>query len=213
MFQVSSIRKASCLHACHYFMSRLVTFSDETADEIHQIVSPYGPPRERYYSSRLLSRQLKYTMHKLHREIMKEVLEGLEKSLRTRTKDSWGPSFCTILVLCLCIENLQTAADTFIVCDVQKSEDEGTTSQYRREHSIAACQDLDSYPFQQSTRLFHDIYRSHRSNREAGGAKDGFNPLRLAQNGEATGLDEATNAMITHVLWVIHENCKRILFR
>lgn len=205
----SLLHNALMLHACHYFMAHLLTFSDETAEILHRTVDPYGAPRGQYFSSRLLSRQVKYAMHVLHRELLRNVLEGLEKSMRARTKDSWGPSFCTILLLCVCIEGLQVAADNFIVCDLKKSEADGVASHYSREQSLAACQKLDAYPFQQATRLFHDIYRSHRETN--GGGKEGFNPVRSLRLGVTTGLDEPTEAMLQHISFAFSNSYTEIL--
>ena len=203
--KVQLIRSANMLHAIHYFMSHSLTFTEESASKVYQNVQPFGAPQEAYLSSRLLSRQVKYAMHKLHREITVEVLEGLEKSMRSRTRDSWGPSFCAILVLCLCIEGLQIAADTFIVYDWEKCEEEGIESQYRRSQSAEACQALEDYPFQQCTRLFHDIYRSHKEG-NGGERKEGFNPLRaLHEEGVTKGLDQATDRMARSINSIIYQ--------
>jgi hypothetical protein len=118
-------------------MGSLVTFTSDSATNAYERVPQYGIPPEPYLSSRLLNRQLKFVMHRLHRDITRELLEGLEKSMRSCTKNAWGPSFCAILVLCLCIEGLQTAADTFVICD---KITEGDKSDYRREQSQAACE-------------------------------------------------------------------------
>lgn len=209
ILQSTLLHNALILHACHYFMARLITFSTESAAEVHQIIDPHSGPRGRYISSRLLNRQIKYAVHMLHREILRDVLERLEKSMRTRTRDSWGRSFCTILLLSLCMEGLQTAADTFVVCDIQKSNSEGTTSQYSRQQSLTVCQTLEDYPFQQSTHLFHDIYRSHRESH--GGAREGFNPLRSLRAGLATSLDEPTDAMIKQINRILYRSCKYAL--
>lgn len=187
-------------------MGSLVTFSDVSARKVHDFVEPYGVPLEPYLSSRLLNRQCKFAMHKIQREVLKEVLEGLEKSMRQRTKDSWGPSLCAILLLCLCIEGLQIAADKFVVCDIQKSEEDGVDSLFSREQSFAACQNLDEYPFHQVTRLFHDIYRSHK---EAGGAREGgFNPFRALYLGEITGLESETDKMARSMDWLVRDSCE-----
>ncbi|RDW64864.1 hypothetical protein BP6252_10515 [Coleophoma cylindrospora] len=183
------IRKAMMLHAINYSMSRLVTFSQDSAA---RLAEQLGDSRIPYISSRLLNRQIKYAMHKLHRELTREVLKGLEKSMRAKSRDSWGPSFCTILVLSLCIEDLQTAADTFVVCDLVK---DGMQANLNRGDSFTACSALEEYPYQRCTRLFHDIYHSHR---QAGGrVKDGaFNPIKnLCEFDAHSGWDKHTASM------------------
>ncbi|KAK0110729.1 hypothetical protein ONS96_002328 [Cadophora gregata f. sp. sojae] len=200
------VKDALRLHAMHYFMSSLLTFTPSSVEAIYRRLGRQLNRSESFHSSRLLNRQVKQVMHKLHRETTATVLESLEKSLRGRTKDCWGPSFCTILVLCLCIENLETAADTLVVCDMQKTKGrEG----FVRAQSLDACQLLEDLPFAQCNRLLHEIYRSHKEGN--GGAREaGFNPLRALYNGEETGLHGKANDMITEVFGVVFINCKSI---
>ncbi|KAH7409147.1 hypothetical protein BKA64DRAFT_704932 [Cadophora sp. MPI-SDFR-AT-0126] len=201
------VKDALKLHAMHYFMSSLLTFTPSSVDLIYHRLGRQPNRAESFHSSRLLSRQVKQIMHKLHRETTEVVLESLEKSLRGRTKDYWGPSFSAILVLCLCMENLQTAADTLVVCDMQKTKGrEG----FVRAQSQDACQLLEELPFAQCNRLLHEIYRSHKEG--TGGAREaGFNPLRALHHGEETGLVGKENDMIHEVYGVMFDNWEEML--
>lgn len=158
-----------------------------------------------YLSSRLLNRQIKYVMHKLHQEITLKVLEDLERSLRSRTKDSWGTSFCTILILCLCIEGLQTAADVMVVCNIQEK---GGEASYNRNQSFNACEELEEYPFRQCKKLFHDIYRSHKDGSSGGRGEKAFNPLKMAAEEGRTGLDLTTEGMVRSIYGVVCSSCE-----
>ena len=181
-------------------MGSLITFSDDSARNIYRQLAPEEPQHE-YLSSRLLSRQIKYVMHKLHREITLTVLNDLERSLRSRTKDSWGTSFCTLLILCLCIEGLQTATDTMVICDMRER---GEGSDYCRNQSVTACEELEEYPFGQPVKLFHDIYKSQRE----GKVHNSFNPLRMASDRTAIGLDKSTEKMIEATHAVVMNRCR-----
>ena len=192
------------LHAIHYFMGCLVTFTEKSARELYRRLAPEAT-REPYLSSRLLNRQIKYVMHKLHREITLKVLEDLERSLRSRTKDSWGPSFCTILILCLCIEGLQTAADVIVVCDMAEK---GEAATYNRNQSFNACEELDEYPFRQCKKLFHDIYRSHKDGSSGGRGDKAFNPLKMAAEEDKMGLDLTTEGMVRSIYGVVCSSCE-----
>jgi len=185
-------------------MRRLLTFSDASVRDIHRTMNYFESDEEPepYLSSRLLNRQIKHVISKIQQELTMEVLDGLEKSLRSRSKDSWAPSFCTILVLSLCIELIETAADIFVVCDIEK---EGSKSEYRRNHSSEACSQLDNYPFRQCTQLFHDIFKSHRDN--SGGKEGGLNPLMLnVETDGNTGWDQATKDMIHSIRSIIWDS-------
>ncbi|TVY43304.1 hypothetical protein LOCC1_G005026 [Lachnellula occidentalis] len=208
---VPLVRNVLMLHAINYFMKTLITFSDESARSVHRILQPFGGVPEPYLSSRLLGRQIKYAMHKLSREITVEVLEGLERSMRSRTKDSWPVSFCTFLVLCLCMEGLQIACDIYVVCDIEKCQKDGSNSAYTRSHSYQASTKIDENPFGQCQRLFHDIYRSHKeSNR--GAREAGFNPLRnLANNDRSTGLEPAADVMVKSIYQMICQSYPEIM--
>ncbi|TVY80421.1 hypothetical protein LSUE1_G003277 [Lachnellula suecica] len=208
---VPLVRSVLMLHAINYFMKTLITFSEESARTVYQTVQPYGATLEPYLSSRLLNRQIKYAMHKLSKEITLEVLEGLERSMRSRTKDSWGTSFCAFLVLCLCMEALQVACDIYVVCDMEKCQKDGSDSAYNRSQSYQASLQVDENPFSQCKRLFHDIYRSHKeSNR--GAREAGFNPLRnLATNDMKTGLDPAADAMVKSIYSMICHSYSEIV--
>jgi hypothetical protein len=191
------------LHSIHYFLKSFPTLTEESVNKVYPDMEMFGAPRERYLSSRLLNRQIKYAMHKLSRDITIEVLEGLERTMRLRTKDSWGTSFCAFLVLCLCMEGLQIASDIFVVCDMQKQG--GLT----RGQSISACRKIDDNPFTQCKRLFHDIYRSHRESHRPG-REGGFNPLQnLASIGE-TGLDSEADVMVRTIYETMSTSCKKI---
>jgi hypothetical protein len=201
------------LHAIHYFMGSLVTFTSDSAAVVYAAVYECSPhfnvPPEPYLSSRLLNRQLKFVMHRLHRDITGEVLEGLEKSMRSRTKDASGHCFAAILVLCLCIEALQIAADRFVVCDKIK---EGDKSKYRRAQSRKACEEVEDCVYERCTKLFHGIFRS-RKERKDGAREGGFNPLRLVREGVETGLDEPTERMVRSVYGWVNESRKLALTR
>lgn len=157
-------------------------------------------------SSRLLNRQVKYVMHILQQEICKDVLEGLEKSFKSQAKrDSWGVSFCVLLVLCMCIEELQSAADTFVSCDMLK---EGKNSLYNRNQSAEACAALEEYPYQQCTRLFHDVYRSQRAGMGGPSRESVFNPFRDLKDGNDSGLDKTTNELASKIYDMVSCSCE-----
>ncbi|KAH9207552.1 hypothetical protein DL95DRAFT_527831 [Leptodontidium sp. 2 PMI_412] len=189
---VPLLQNAMKLHAIHYFMCSRITFTDKSACELYKRLAPGATPQP-YLLSRVLNRQIKCVMHKLQREITLEVLENLERSLHSKRKDYWGTLFCTILILCLCIENMQTVVDVFAVFGMAKM---GDAAFWNRNQSPNACEELDDYPFWQITNLFHDIYSSHRDGRNGGRGEKAFNPLKMAANDGEMGLDMTTQIMV-----------------
>lgn len=197
------------MHAIQYFMGCLIILSEESARQIYSALAPDSMPHE-YFSSRLLNRQIKYVMHKLHREVTRLVLEDLERSLRSRTKGAWGPSFCSLLVLFLCIEGLQIVADVMVVCDMSEK---GATSLFSRDESYKICTDLDEYCFRQCKKLFHEIYRTHKADHTSSRGYDemGFNPLKMAAEKSRMGLDACTEGMVRAIYGIVCNNCKSTL--
>lgn len=191
------LRNALKLHAIHYSMAYVVTLSKNSARTISNIIRPPGcfSRLELFLISPLLNRQIKYSMHRLHRKITGIVLEGLERALRSPTKDVWGSSFCAILILCLCMDNLHS--DIYTFTHFSRREDLSDI-----EKGSKACQDLEDYPFQICTRLLHKVYGTHE-NRAASGslsAETGFNPFERAMRQENMELDLGTEWMARRIL-------------
>jgi hypothetical protein len=102
--------EAMKLYVMHYFMGRLITIADGSGEEaFHSLQMPMKLLYDLSSTSQLLNRQLKHTMFVLLKETTRRVLENLEKELRSRTRASWAPCFCVILILCICAEELQVA--------------------------------------------------------------------------------------------------------
>ncbi|KAL2068770.1 hypothetical protein VTL71DRAFT_15108 [Oculimacula yallundae] len=205
----SIVHDALKLHAIHYFMSHLITFTAASVQTIVQHLKRLKFPStnlDQFPSSRLLSRQIKQIVHKLHVETTAKVLASVEKSLRKRTQDYWAPTFATILMLCLCMENLETAADTLVVCDKLRGE---KAEGFEKTDSAKACKDLEDVPFAQCKNLLHEIYRSTKES--TGGTKDaGFNPLRALSNSRNTGLKGEANEMVHEVSNIVCDNWSEV---
>jgi hypothetical protein len=184
------------LHAIIHFMGVLVTFTKESAIQISETIEVFGskiPMSQPFLSSRILNRQIKIAMNMLKQDVTNSVLVELERTMKTRTRDNWGPSFCTILILSLCIENLQTAADTLVVTDIRKSLSDNLQPNFSRAQSSRACQNLERYPYQKFTELFHAIYKSSKDS-NSGGKDKGFNPI--CNRAVRDELDEPTKVLV-----------------
>jgi hypothetical protein len=200
------VHDALLLHGIHYYMGVLPTFSEHCRQDIQQYISQSGVPIGEYLTSRLLNRQIKYIMQSLHQEIYQSVLEGFEKLLRSSAKrESWSTSFCTLLVLCLCMEELQTAAEVFVMSDVQVD----AYSIYTRRTSLGACSAIEESTFLTCLRLFHDVYRSSGQGRLIGSREGGLNPFRkTGRKMIYSDLDEASKNLIESVQTLLHTSCK-----
>lgn len=197
--QSGLLRKVMMIHAMHYCMSRILTFTKESADiAISSIRLPTKVPYTKSMTSKVLNAQIKCVMNTLLRDITREVLEGLEKELRTRTKASWATCFCVILILCICIEAVQVDTDCYIVQNIVNGKARANRAMTRGA-VIEICRSLDDLPFKHCTDLFHGIYRTrkpktgHRNER-------GFNPIRDGVDlDEKEGLNGATVQLVDDI--------------
>jgi hypothetical protein len=183
----------------HYFMARILTFTKDSASMVTRVSRNelgLDLPSE-VISSRLLNRQLKYAMHILHRRQTKTVLQEFERHLKKREQAGWPISFCVVLILCLCMEDIQIAANNFVFSDAE-------ISQGLRSESYKACWQLEDKPYRQCTQIFHDMYRSYKQpNSHA--AEGGFNPISQDTTHQ-TNWNQATRDMIYGIRQIINES-------
>jgi hypothetical protein len=185
------LRKATMLYAMHDFMGRVITIADGTG---YGAFEHPDTAKELTYdfdlTSKILNRQLKHAMHLLLQETTRDVLDGLERELKTKTKESWAPCFCTILILCICIEELQIAVDGFAAhkatCRSSKA------NSFTRENGFEISRQLDDLLYNDCKTLFHAIYNSHKP-KGLRNEKGGFNPIRDTH--DVNGKNGVTQAM------------------
>jgi hypothetical protein len=187
------------LHAMHYFMARILTFTKDSASLVKTVSrNDLGLelPSD-VISSRLLNRQLKHAMHILHRRQTKTVLQDFERHLKKREQAGWPISFCVVLILCMCVEDIQIAANNFVFTDAE-------ISQGLRGESYKACWQLEDKSYRQCTQLFHDMYRSYkRTTNQA--TERGFNPLSQDGNHQ-TNWSQATQNMVHDFRQIIKDS-------
>ncbi len=160
----------------HRFMGRNLTIIST-----ENLESSCGAPRPAQHPvfdseipSPLLNRQIKYVMHLLLREMTRKVLSQLEKELRTKSKRTWASSFCTILLLCICVEEVQIAIDGFSVYCLSQPEKVNPLS---RDIGLGLARQLDDRLIADCKSLFHSIYRTHNGPPGSKNEKS-FNPIR-----------------------------------
>ena len=185
----SPAENAMALHASFYAMRTILTFSEASAIIMG---SANGSSST---SSRLLNRQLKSALQEVSKSFAHMSFSGLEKSLRSRNATHWGASFCAMIVLCLCLENLQMSADMFAAFAPFNF---GLAGKWSRDHSRKACRDIEKNAFEKLTELFHEAFKSK------GARKDAFNPLRALYEGKGiSNLDQATTEMLMSICSII----------
>lgn len=186
------------LYAMHDFMGRVITIADGTGcgafehpDTAKELTYDFE------LTSKILNRQLKHAMHLLLQETTRDVLDRLERELKTRTKASWAPCFCTILILCISIEELQIAVHGFAV---HKATRKSKTNCFSRASGFETSRKLDELLYNDCKTLFHAIYNSHKSKSGLRNEKGGFNPIRDAYDvNENEGITQAMHDLVGEV--------------
>jgi hypothetical protein len=187
------------LHAMHYFMGRSIATVDGTGrDACNSLHNSPLLPYDLEKGPKLLIRQIKHSMHSLLQETTREVLDALEKELKTRSKASWAPCFRTIAILCICIEELQVAIDGFVVQKITQKRESKCTS---REDAHDIARKLDDLFYTDCKTLFHDIYRSCRT-KKGRKYEQSFNPIR---DGVKVDQDEGNLLGLQALIGDIHE--------
>jgi hypothetical protein len=163
------------LHATYIFMATTLTIIESSKKFLNDhLRKPTRSSCDSSIASRLLNRQIKSAMHALRQQLIREVLEELEKDLKTRSKAVWAPCFCVALILCMCVEEGQIAMDAFAMhTRVLGAEQDAPSSQA----TIESCRKLDDLLFSHLVKLFHGVYKTHQSTKPHGNGRN-YNPIR-----------------------------------
>lgn len=160
------------LHAMQYFMSRIISFTKESAEKaIEGLRRPHTLKFAQTISSSLLNLQIKQAMQGPLSGTTNAVLEELEKAIsKSKTKTaSWADIFCVVLILCMCIEAVQVASDSYAMAALRKDPKCGLDR-------VVICRALDVRLFKRLTEMFHMAYKTPKASRKG---SIGFNPIRI----------------------------------
>jgi hypothetical protein len=139
-----------------YMMDRSFAFTDDSA--VKAIQSLQNPstvyPHQRFITAALLSRQVKVAINLLLEDYIGDLFEGLERKSR-KNRASWAICFCTNLILCILVEQVQIAIDAIVI------DNGGQDAADIRKRGITACQALEELPMKYSWTLFDGIQRKY----------------------------------------------------
>lgn len=176
------LKKLLALYAMQYFMTKSVSLERFSESALK---NQYGPLEFNIFCPNLciVNDQIKIIMASLIRETYTEVLEGLDKYLRPKEQRLWTPTFCCILILCMCAEMVETNTDLRVVHalrDLPTSPNglDQKGNKVSREESIEVCRQLDDSAIRSAETGFHILY-SKASKLKDGSIRDhAFNPIR-----------------------------------
>ncbi|KAL7626173.1 hypothetical protein AAE478_002943 [Parahypoxylon ruwenzoriense] len=190
--QSAMVKRALSIYVTHYVLTRQLCLTQGTILSLqHTSMVPQNNP---WLTTRVLNRQVKAVLDELLLRDMQTLFEAFAKSLKPKLRREWAPCLAAFLALCLFMETVETAADTFVISQNEiafrnnrsrhaaaaakqssssPSPSSASTSTYRRDSALALVRDIDNLPFKQFAYQFHQIYQTHTRDT---GAK-AFNPL------------------------------------
>jgi hypothetical protein len=141
-----------------YMMDRSFAFTKDSAVKaIQSLQNPstvFSDPS--FITAALLSRQIKVAINELLEDYIGDLFEGLERKSR-KSRASWSICFCTNLILCILVEQVQIAVDAMVVHTISSGQDAADT----RKTGIEICQALEDLPVKYSWTLFEGIQRKY----------------------------------------------------
>lgn len=178
----------------NHFMGRVISFTPESTQELLRDFGWQESSEFDFFSSRLLNRQIKFAMHLVQQKLTAAVLRDLHDEIRKHSTESWTSSFGTIVILCLCTEELQVAVDGFttLIGNSKRESQDG----------LNTCRRLDE-TIEMFTNIFHDVYGTHKPNKKS--RTRGLNPFHSDPATRAE-LGYAAVNMVTKVGDVIEAN-------
>ncbi|OTB06781.1 hypothetical protein M426DRAFT_318491 [Hypoxylon sp. CI-4A] len=188
--QSSMVKRALSIYVMHYVLTRQLCLTQSTIASLRD--TNMVPQNNPWLTTRVLNRQVKAVLDEMLLREMQLLFDGFSKSLKPKLRREWAPCLAAFLVLCLFMETVETAADTFVVSQNEIALRNRSKPEYRRDFALDLVKEIDNMPFKQFAYQFHQIYQTHTRDT---GAK-AFNPLAEANLSQVAELDDAAAEMV-----------------
>lgn len=201
--QTSMVKRALSIYVMHYVLTRQLCLTNATILSLRD--TNMVPQNNPWLTTRVLNRQIKAVLDELLVKEMQSLFDSFSKSLKPKLRKEWAPCFAAFLVLCLFMETVETAADTFVISQNEIAIRNRSKPEYRRDFALALCREIDNMPFKQFAYQFHQIYQTHTRDT---GAK-AFNPLVDENISQMAELDDAAAEMVGELKKLLQgDSCK-----
>ncbi|KAK3692621.1 hypothetical protein B0T22DRAFT_19934 [Podospora appendiculata] len=165
------VKRALSIYAMHHVMSRHLCLTRQTI--INLGASKLVPQNETFVTPRVLNRQIKSVIDEMMIKEMTALFENFSKSLKPKSRREFAPCLAAFLVLCLFMEAVEAAADTFVMTDNEIALRTPHKPSWKRSFALAINREVENLPFKQFAFQFHQIYQTHSRD----SAARSFNPL------------------------------------
>jgi hypothetical protein len=171
------MRKDGILHRAikvywmNYSMSRSITlsndFTSKTAGTL-QNSSEILPARP--LISSVINRQVKAAMHVILQGEIRNLFRDLEGEWNSKTRKAFALCFCTNLIICMLIEQIEADIDALVL---HKICNEGQDAARTHESGMRACRALEDVAIHYSWLLFNKVQRRYNPVKNRCPADDG----------------------------------------
>jgi len=187
------VKRALSIHVMHYVLTRQLCITNKTIVGLqHTNMVPQNNP---YITARVLNRQVKAMLDEMLLKETQALFDSFSKTLKPKSRKGWAPCMASFLVLCLFMETVETAADTFVISQNEINMRNRSKPQYERKHALDLCKEIDNLPFKQFAYQFHQIYQTHT--RDA--TTKAFNPLVDDSFAQQDEIDAPTLEMVSEL--------------
>ncbi|KAK2029868.1 hypothetical protein LX32DRAFT_587774 [Colletotrichum zoysiae] len=184
------VKKALAIYGAHFVMTRHLCITRPSVVSLQD--SGLVPQEVPWVTPRVLNRQIKAVIDELLLKDMQHLFDSFSRSLKPKSRQEWAPCMAAFLVLCLFMESVETAADTFVVALNEISLRNHTPPEYKRQDALNINREVENMPFKQFAYQFHQIYQTH--SRDA--SMKPFNPMLENSWAEQGDLDGPAMEMV-----------------
>ncbi|KAI0180088.1 hypothetical protein GGR52DRAFT_529667 [Hypoxylon sp. FL1284] len=212
--QAAMVKRALSIYVTHYVLTRQLCLTSGTVASLRDTMLVPHQSSNPWLTARVLNRQVKAVLDEMLLRETQALFDGFGKSLKPKLRREWAPCLAAFLALCLFMETVETAADTFVVSQnevaLRGEAPPGEEQQLiRRDFALALCREIDNMPFKQFAYQFHQIYQTHTRDT---GAK-AFNPLLDENAAQMAELDKPAADMVAELKELIEgDSCMLFLF-
>ncbi|KAB5557992.1 hypothetical protein GE09DRAFT_95581 [Coniochaeta sp. 2T2.1] len=193
------VKKALSIYAMHYVMTRHLCLTQQS------LVSLRGtklvPQDNPWVTPRVLNRQIKSVIDEMLMREMQTLFEAFSKSLKPKSRKEWAPCLAAFLVLCLFMEAVETASDTYVMSQNEIDLRRRKSPQWKRLEVLQRNRELENLPFKQFAHQFHQVYATHSRDANA----RSFNPLCDEGSLAAAELEGPALELVMHLRRLIVE--------
>ncbi|KAK4232039.1 hypothetical protein QBC38DRAFT_143604 [Podospora fimiseda] len=196
---VPMVKRALSIYAMHFVLTRHLCLTPKAVADLGptQLVPQHLP----WVTPRVLNRQIKAVVDDMMCREMTLLFENFSKSLKPKLRKEWAPCLAAFLVLCLFMESVETAADTFMCSDNEISF-RNHLPMKKRSFALNINREIENMPFKQFAFQFHQIYQTY--SRDA--ATRSFNPLMDDSCFEQGELDRSAVGMVRELRSLIDQD-------